>query len=329
MDRRWTIRPATEQDFAGITVAETDRGPEPLSETEIRDWDSYRRKDKEFPSEWFVALDASAAKGVGVDGFLGWGEWGQASWLAPDERYVYVGVPISKRGMGVGTYLLNHLEALAKRDNTKAIRAWGRGNDVDSLKWAETRGYVIERRRTEGLLDLVEFDDSKFQSDVDRVKSSGIEIVTVWDREMDPYLPGMHKVDIQTARDVPFRSAEAADPGFESWVLEYTEVSAHLMVALALREGEVVGLTNIYMPVIEGQSAGIGYTGVLKEHRGKGIAFALKVVAASEAAKAGATRIRTQNDPDNPAILRLNEKLGFRPVPGSFILKKSLAQQEE
>ena len=134
MESNWTIRPANEQDFAGITITETDRGPEPVTETEIRDRDIYRRKDKEFPSEWFVAVDAFAARGANMDGFLGWGEWGKASWLPPDERYVYVGVPIPNRGMGVGTYLLNYLEALAKRDNPKAIRAWVRGYDQESIK---------------------------------------------------------------------------------------------------------------------------------------------------------------------------------------------------
>ena len=74
---------------------------------------------------------------------------------------------------------------------------------------------------------------------------------------------------------------------------------------------------------MEGQSAGIEYTGVLKEYRGKGIAFAVKVVATVEGAKAGVKQIRTNNDPDNPAILRLNQKMGFRAVPGPVIFKKS------
>lgn len=319
MDRNWIIRPVTEQDFPDITITETAVGPEPVTETQISEWENFSRTDKECPAEWLVAAERDG----GENGtFLGWGNWGKAHWLAPDEREVHVAVPPAKRGKGVGTYLLEHLEVLATRDHPKAIYAWGRGYDQNSLKWAQNRGYAIERQRTEGVLDLTEFDAGRFQADLDRVRLAGIEIRTAWDSEADPYLTGMYRVSVETFRDVPFRSEGTPDTSYETWLKEIKESSCQKLFAIALHDGEVVGYTNLWMPQMEGQSAGIDYTGVLKEYRGKGIAFAVKVVATIEGAKAGVKQIRTNNDPDNPAILRLNQKMGFRAVPGPVIFKK-------
>ena len=321
MNRNWTIRPATELDFADITIAESAVGPEPVSERETREYHSLAMKDKECPVEWLVAIERD---GSATGRFLGFGEWGKAHWLAPDEREIHVSVPPANRGMGVGTYLLEHLEALARRNNPKAIYAWGKGHDPDSLKWAQNRGYAIERHRTEGVLDLSLFDSGRFQADLEEVRLAGISVATKWDDQADPYLPGIYRVDVECCHDLPGFTAEYVEPAYETWLLGFKESSAHKLFAFALCGDEVVGFTSIWMPQMEGQRAGIGATGVLRAHRGKGIAFAVKVAAATEAARAGAKRIVTHNDPDNPAILHLNEKMGFRSAPGPVILKKSL-----
>jgi GNAT superfamily N-acetyltransferase len=99
-----------------------------------------------------------------------------------------------------------------------------------------------------------------------------------------------------------------------------------LLSVLALHEGKVAGFTTLSMSQIEGQSACIGFTAVLRPYRGKGVAFALKVTSAVEARIAGISSLRTNNDPDNPAILHLNKKMGFCPVPGPIIVKKSLTE---
>ena len=323
MDRNWTIRPAMEQDFPDIAATESAVGPEPVAESQIREWENFSRTDKECPTEWFVAVEPD---GSAHGSFLGWGSWGKAHWLGPDEREIHVAVPPGKRGMGVGTFLLEHAEAMVKRDRPTAIFAWGRGYDRDSLKWALKRGYVVERERTEGVLDLAGFDAGKFQSDLDRVRLAGIEIRAAWDNQVDPYLPGLYRAAVETFRDVPYRSAGASDVSYETWLKEIKESSCRKLFAIALHGGEVVGYSDLWMPQVEGQSAGISYTGVLKEYRGKGIALAVKVVATAEGARAGAKRIRTNNDPDNPAILHLNQRMGFRPVPGPVIFKKGLLQ---
>jgi len=65
-------------------------------------------------------------------------------------------------------------------------------------------------------------------------------------------------------------------------------------------------------------------TGVLSEYRGRKIVLALKLAAIRYAQEHGAISMRTKNDSLNPAILRLNQKLGYRAQPGKSILKSIL-----
>ena len=325
MDRIWTLRPVTERDFSDITMTESAVGPEPVAESQIRGWERYSRTDAQCPVEWFVAVEQD---GSAYGRFLGWGTWGKAHWLGSDEREIHVAVPPKERGMGVGTFLLDYAESMVKRDQPVTIFSWGRGSDPDSMKWAQNRGYAVHRERTESVLDLARFDAAKFQTNLDRVRLAGIEIRTVWSEQIDPYLPGLYRVAVESFREVPFRSAGAADTSYETWFNETMESSNRKLFVIALYGDEVVGYSDLWMPQVEGQSAGVDYTGVLKEYRGRGIALAVKVVATVESSAAGVKQIRTNNDPDNPAILCLNERMGFRRVPGPIILKKALQKNK-
>lgn len=313
----WTVRPVEEQDFPHIAATESAIGPEPTTEAQIREWEEFCRTDADYPMQWFVAVDENGA-------FAGWCNCGKAQWLGPDRREIYVGVPPERRRNGVGTLLLEHAENWAWRDNPRSLAAWCRGYDDASFAWAAKRGYALERQRTESVLNLVDLDPSKFDDRLRRVEGQGIEVQVLSEEQVKPFLPDLYRIYIETFREVPFRSPGAPDVPFESWVHETMGPKVAKIFALAIAGNRVVGSTNLYMPAAEGQGAGINYTGVLKEYRGKGIAFALKARAAEAGAKAGAKWIRTQNDADNPAILSINRRMGFRLVPGPRLLRKTL-----
>ncbi len=66
------------------------------------------------------------------------------------------------------------------------------------------------------------------------------------------------------------------------------------------------------------------HTGVLPEYRGRHIALALKLQTIRLARQLGAEYLRTHNDSQNAPILAINQKLGYRPLPGFYRMLKAL-----
>jgi len=67
-----------------------------------------------------------------------------------------------------------------------------------------------------------------------------------------------------------------------------------------------------------------GYTGVLREARGRGVARLLKLETLVQAADNGVEAVETDNDSENAPILHLNEELGYREITGQVQLHKAL-----
>jgi len=66
------------------------------------------------------------------------------------------------------------------------------------------------------------------------------------------------------------------------------------------------------------------YTGTSRSVRGRGIARALKYESMAQAIQAGYTRVRTNNDADNPPILRINSEMGYQLVSPVIELHRKL-----
>ena len=100
----------------------------------------------------------------------------------------------------------------------------------------------------------------------------------------------------------------------EQWLdmtFRHPDFAADLsMVALA--RGEVVGMTMLYADHERGKAAN-GGTGVLREHRRRGIATLLKRHSLALAAASGITQVSTADDGTNDPMLAVNRKLGFAP----------------
>jgi GNAT superfamily N-acetyltransferase len=122
--------------------------------------------------------------------------------------------------------------------------------------------------------------------------------------------------------DIP-KSVEYIPEPYEEWVV-WMRPPAVLpeRIWVAVVDGEPVGYSYLAYrsSVVE-----TGFTGVLREHRGKGIARALKLETLFQAIDLGVTAVETDNDSENAPILHINEDLGYEPMPGKleFHLKLS------
>lgn len=317
MTEDFALRPVRESDFPGIAAIETAIGPEAADPRQLAQRERLGRVDPKYPMHWFTA--------IAPDGTVaGFGMAGKADWLGPDKCRMYIGVLPAYRGRGLGSRLLGYAEAVVAQYSPKSISVTCCGTDDESYQWGLRRGFSFVRQRTESVLDLTKFDPGRFADRVNRVVDQGIEMKVLPFKQAEPYWGELYEISTVTFRDVPFTEADAESTSYETWLEEYFSTVGETLVVLAIDRGQVVGMTEVNLPTVEGQGAGIGYTGVLKSHRGRGLAWGVKIRGAQAAKEAGVKWIRTHNDPGNSAILAINDRMGFQWVPGPRILEKKL-----
>lgn len=108
----------------------------------------------------------------------------------------------------------------------------------------------------------------------------------------------------------------------QHWERTYPAGNPRLRRVAETEDGRMVGLTTLELLP---NGIGItGTTGVLAVHRGRGVAAMIKLASLRYLKEQGYREARTHNDTANPPILALNEKLGYRRLPGWLAWEKGL-----
>jgi GNAT superfamily N-acetyltransferase len=84
-----------------------------------------------------------------------------------------------------------------------------------------------------------------------------------------------------------------------------------------------VALSELWSSQADLKKLFTGLTGVLRSHRRRGLATAVKVRAICFAQRYGATILETDNEENNP-MFQLNLQLGFQPQPALIEFKKKM-----
>jgi RimJ/RimL family protein N-acetyltransferase len=113
------------------------------------------------------------------------------------------------------------------------------------------------------------------------------------------------------------------DIQFDDFLRDWNEPENDLESSTAVLDegGSVVAFTYLN---VSGERAQHGFTGTVREHRGRGLATAAKRRALRTAAARGVTRITTSNAEENAAIRAINRKLGFEPIGEHVIYGRDL-----
>ena len=165
-------------------------------------------------------------------------------------------------------------------------------------------------------LVVADFDFAKYEPVVAKVKAAGIEIITADEfkaRDAD----WMHKAwELEKAifQDVPTPEATQDMPfdKFKLMVEEEPRFDTSQMF-LAFDGEDLVGLSRALIPAPGTKRFWTGLTGVVRSHRRRGIALALKVVSLRAVLDAGGEVIETNNEENNP-MYKINMQLGFKPI---------------
>lgn len=250
------------------------------------------------------------------------------SWRAPwtEPGYLNNTIVVSKecRGQGIGARLLRHL------------LQWGEGLGADKLvtelwdddpaarRFAERRGFSIERHTFQSVLELAKAPSSvtKETALFERLAAEGIRISSLAEEgDNAENERKLYEVYRETLSDIPGFMGEV--PELEEWRKWYLQVEGYAPERLLLAvdsqgEGErYAAVSNIpYKEATNGMYH--EYTGVCRDYRGRKIAQALKIRAIQLAQQQGASYLKTDNDSLNAPILKINQGLGYVPLRGSY-----------
>jgi GNAT superfamily N-acetyltransferase len=253
-----------------------------------------------------------------VDGkIVASGVYAHCSWsYVPGKYLVFVEVHPEHQNRGYGTQFYDFLVSeLAKLDADKLV-TWTRDDKPDYIRFLTKRGYEFAMRYAVSRLDLTTLDLSEFEWTTPKMKELGVEILCLTElAEIDPdWKHGWYELGWELFQDVPSVD-EVTKPSFEQWCKRFDNPGYRMNLHWFARDGErLVGYTGLWLSEADPEKIYTGLTGVVRSHRRKGIATALKVHGFTRSKELGKKCIETDNEENNP-MFDLNMRLGFKPVP--------------
>ncbi len=291
------------------------------SADEWRDWEKLQPPDDLFR----IAVETGAGRPVAST------EIGPGFFPRPDGA-LNGGVAVMRahRKKGLGSALLEVMEAEARRRKTPRILAGTDASMEGALEWARKRGYREIGRRIESYVYVQSFDPSPFKDVVDRVDASGLNVRSLTEvlagRDADSterFWRDLYDADAPMWDDVPWSSPMPHMPWdkFRKMMVESGKL-IHDATMVALDGEKIAGYTSTGK---SGTDRGYTYmTGTGRDYRGRGLGTALKVAMLAGAKKAGLRAMLTTNDEPNKAMRGINEKLGYVMLPAHIELEKRL-----
>jgi GNAT superfamily N-acetyltransferase len=301
-------KPAEYDRVAQLMDAAEDSG---ITASALRDWDE-RQTPEDIHRRYVAALGET---------ITGYGTFYRSASEKKPRFLVWLTIDAGYRRRGYGTRLYDELAQTAVDLGATEFSTECRDDDPDGLRFATQRGFQIDRNHFRSELDLTTFDLSAFWPLVEQVEAQGIRFTSLADEgQTDEALHKLYRLNKQTALDNP-----SSDGTFHQTFALFLEqiVRAHWFRAagqlLAVDGERYVGMAAIGISD-DGVTAFNAFTGVDAGYRGRKIAQALKVLGARFAIDEGAHLIRTSNDSLNAPMLAINDRMGYRRLPGVYAL---------
>ena len=300
-----TIRPFTPADYEPIAQLVTTVLGHLTTAEELR-WEDEQRSPKCKYQCWV------AEAGGRVVGVATYSQY--EGMFHPRKFDVNVMVDPEYRRQGVGSRLYETVVAALRPYDPISFLCSAREHWAESIRFIEQRGYKERMRNWESHLDLTTADLSAFAPVVEQVAAAGYVIRSYAERQAagEPDLDRrLHRLGQIIRLDIPSPEPRT-DVSFEEWAkrLHSNPMFSPELYMIADKDGEFAGLSNMWNT----QEPGLirtGMTGVLREHRGTGLAKALKVFAIEASRAAGYQRTTTWNASTNVKMLAINEAMGF------------------
>ena len=294
------IRVATEADYGALAalLQEADDA-RVVSEASIRHWAATRPERAQ--SLELVAVDGGDAVGFGGAALNIWTTTAGAG-------QAFVVVTASRRGEGLGSQLgerlLEHLRERGATTVTTFLRQTEEGE-----RFATSRGFA---RVITGPLIAV---DPRTVSEP--VLPDGFRCVPLEQLTPHDVFDAMREAALDEPSPEPSDAIELSE-----FVREWEDPLLDLESSTAVVQGDEV-VAFAFMKVADGR-AQHGFTGCVRDYRGRGLATAAKRAALRSVAARGVTRVTTSNAEENAAMRAINRGLGFEQIGEHVIMKREL-----
>lgn len=265
---------------------------------------------------------------ISDQGVVGVASYFQREWFYHPQKFrVSVLVHPDQRKHGIGSALYDQILAGLQPLNPIALIADTYENYPDNIRFLEKRGFEIFIRDRELRLDVASFDFSVYGDYIAPLQVRDIALMSVTELADDPGRNRkLYELDRLLSADAP-QAEYAPDRSFADYV-DFAITGSRALpdrFFVAVHENDYVGFTQVMLS--SKQTLYQLLTGVRREHRGKGIALALKLHTIAHAKAAQVQTIITNNDPSNLSMLRLNERLGFVRQPDLLFFRKTLLNE--
>jgi mycothiol synthase len=213
-----------------------------------------------------------------------------------------------RRGMGSALYaaLSDHARAIG----ATFLRTRAEEGDAPAIDFLSHRGFVEVARECEVRLDL-----GAAEPGVAVALPEGVDVVALASR-LD-LAPQAHALAVEVNGDGPALEGTEVPP-FEEWRVENVDEALLDGSFLALAEGRVVGLAGLTGRQADPGLAEHLLTAVSAPWRRRGIARALKLRQVDWARRVGYRELATWNAGTNAPMRRLNQAMGYQPLPVSI-----------
>lgn len=248
----------------------------------------------------------------------------------PGKLRVSVIVRPAFRRRGVGTALWQHLCRQIEQFDPLRLFIGTRENFPEGIRFVEKRGFDESLRHWESRLELAPFRLADWADHARRVAEQGIEIRSVVELASDTDRDRkLYELGWAIEQDIP-----SPEPAVKRSFEEFQKVWQRSNLVydawfVALDRGEYVGLTEFWLN--RGGDPALfdtGGTGVIRSHRRRGIATALKLRGIEFAQQRGIRELRTWNASGNKGILELNRRLGFVRRPAHIAYVKEVRPEQ-
>lgn len=306
-----TLRPYTDGDLPAVIEIVNRIFPD-----EPRSLETARHEEKMWDASKFFRHRLVAVEENGQ--VVGRGNLTHLPWQFQADKYgLWLDVDPAHQRQGVGTMLYDALLAVAQERKAVLLRAGAKESLPHSHAFLQHRGFEEIQRAWDSHLDVEQFDLVPFASAEPRVEQQGVVMTTLAAEGKDDerVLRGVYALDKAGSADEPAYEPITPAP-YEIFLLDLAAPNALPEAYFLAKDGDrYVGLSalwkNLALPHVLQQ----GFTCVLPEYRGRGIAMALKIRGVRYAKEHGYKEIRTGNNTRNRPMLRINEAMGFVKQP--------------